>query len=277
MKKWKKIAADIILHTCTKNHNIWCTVPEIRNESDRIFCHFGPFFALLTSQTRQKIKILKNWKNTWRYYHFTHVYHKWQSWWMVPEIWSVTDKTFFFILDSFLHFYPPNNPENPNFEKMKKMPGNIIILHMCTINDSHIIHGSWDMECDGHNFLSFWILFLPFYTPPPPNNPKNQNLKKKQQLEISSFYTCLRKIMITDVQLLRRKDERMERRTYGLKKWHIEVGAPLKNIGENCLVQGKQLPKILLKNTLVTSHLSKFWSADCNFLSSKIHTKNKFP
>ena len=61
---------------------------------------------------------------------------------MVPEIWSVTDKTFFFILDSFLPFYPPNNPENPNFEKMEKMPGNIIILHMCTINDSHIIHGS---------------------------------------------------------------------------------------------------------------------------------------
>ena len=27
---------------------IWCTVPEIRTEIDRIFCHFGPFFALLS-------------------------------------------------------------------------------------------------------------------------------------------------------------------------------------------------------------------------------------
>ena len=36
------------------------------------FCPFTPF-------STQKIKILKKWKNTCRYYHFTHVYHKWQS------------------------------------------------------------------------------------------------------------------------------------------------------------------------------------------------------
>ena len=38
---------------------------------------------------------------------------------MVPEIWSMTDRNFV-ILDYFLPFYPPNNPENQNFEKMKK-------------------------------------------------------------------------------------------------------------------------------------------------------------
>ena len=37
---------------------------------------------------------------------------------------------------------PPKNPENQNFEKMKKPPGDIIILHKCTINDDHIIYGS---------------------------------------------------------------------------------------------------------------------------------------
>ena len=26
-----------------------CTVPEIRSDTDYIFCHFGPFFALLPS------------------------------------------------------------------------------------------------------------------------------------------------------------------------------------------------------------------------------------
>ena len=31
-----------------------------------------------------------------------------------------------------------------NFEKMKKPPENIIILHMCTINDNHMIYGSRD-------------------------------------------------------------------------------------------------------------------------------------
>ena len=37
---------------------------------------------------------------------------------------------------------PPNNPKNQNFEKMKKSPGDIIILHKCTINDNHTMYGS---------------------------------------------------------------------------------------------------------------------------------------
>ena len=48
----------------------------------------------------------------------------------------------FVILDSFLPFYPSNNLKNQNFEKMKKTPRDIIILHMCTINDNHMIYGS---------------------------------------------------------------------------------------------------------------------------------------
>ena len=42
----KKFAGDIIiLPMCIKNHNIWCEVPEIQSGTDRIFFHFGPFFA----------------------------------------------------------------------------------------------------------------------------------------------------------------------------------------------------------------------------------------
>ena len=37
---------------------------------------------------------------------------------------------------------PPNNPKNQNFEKMKKTPRDIIILHMFTINDNHMMYGS---------------------------------------------------------------------------------------------------------------------------------------
>ena len=51
-------------------------------------------------------------------------------------------QNFFVILDHFLPFYPPNNPKNQNFEKMKKPPGDIIILHRCTINDNHMMYGS---------------------------------------------------------------------------------------------------------------------------------------
>ena len=59
-----------ILHMCaiTDNHGM---VPEKQSATDRIFCHFGPFFFLLT---------------------------------------------------------PLNCPKNQNFEKMKKMPGDIIFL-----------------------------------------------------------------------------------------------------------------------------------------------------
>ena len=37
---------------------------------------------------------------------------------------------------------PPNNLKNQNFEKLEKTPGDIIILHMCAINDNHMMYGS---------------------------------------------------------------------------------------------------------------------------------------
>ena len=67
------------------------------------------------------------------------------------------------------------DPENENFEKMKKTSGDNIILHKSTINDNHMIYGSWDMKPDRQNVFVILAHFLPFY---PPNNPKNQNFKK---------------------------------------------------------------------------------------------------
>ena len=49
---------------------------------------------------------------------------------------------FFVILGYFLPLYLPNNPENQNFEKMKKTPEDIIILHMSTINQNHVMYDS---------------------------------------------------------------------------------------------------------------------------------------
>ena len=62
---------------------------------------------------------------------------------------------------------------------------------MCTINQDHMMYGSWDIKCKGQSFLSFWAIFLPF---DPPNKPKNQNPKKC--LEILSFYTCVLQMTI---------------------------------------------------------------------------------
>ena len=81
---------------------------------------------------------------------------------------------FFLPLDYFLPFYHPKNLENHNFEKTKKMPGDIIILHMCTINENHMMYGSWDIEWARQNFSHFG----PLFTFSPPNNPINQKFGK---------------------------------------------------------------------------------------------------
>ena len=111
---------------------------------------FGPL-TLLT----QKIKILKKWKNTRAYYHFTLVYHKWRSWCMVSEISSMTDRIFLTFC-AILSFYPTDNLKN---QKWKKMAGDII-LHLGTTSDNHawfLRYGAWQT-----GLFSLWIIFCPF-------------------------------------------------------------------------------------------------------------------
>ena len=164
---------------------IWCIVPEIRSTTDRIFCYSGLFFAIITA-----LNILKKWKQTWRYYHFTNVCHKWQS----HHVWflkyGVQRTTLFVILDRFLPFYPPNNLKNQNFKKMKKTPSDIIIFHRCTINDNHMMYGSWDTEHRRQaEFLVILDHYLPFY---PPKNLKIKVLRKiyKMPRDIIILYMC---------------------------------------------------------------------------------------
>ena len=115
------------------------------------------------------------------------------TWSMVPEIWSMTDKIFL-SFGLFLRFYPPNNRKNQHFEKIKIKSGDIIMLHMCTINDIHMMYGFWDIKCDKQNFLSFWTVVCPFNRL---TTWKIKILKKwKKCREILSFYHSLPKIMI---------------------------------------------------------------------------------
>ena len=84
---------------------------------------------------------------------------------MIYGSWDIKNKgqSFFLILGPFLPFDPHNNPKNQYFEKIKKKtPKDIIILHLCTTNDNHIMYGSWDIKCDRQYFLSFWASFCPF-------------------------------------------------------------------------------------------------------------------
>ena len=89
------------------------------------------------------------------------MYHKWQSYdvWFLRYGMQRTES--FVFLERFLLFHSPN-PENKNFEKIKITPGDVIILHMCTINNNHKMCGSCDIEGNKHNSLSFWTIFYPF-------------------------------------------------------------------------------------------------------------------
>ena len=66
----------------------------------------------------------------------------------VPEIWCMTDVIVIFDFGLFFPFYFPSSLKNKNYTKMKKTPGDIIILHMCTKNYDYMMYGSWDMVRD---------------------------------------------------------------------------------------------------------------------------------
>ena len=120
--------------------------------------YFLPFYPTnnLKNQNFEKIKV------AWRYHHFQMKI----IWYMVLEIWSVTDRSFchFGLLFALLPL-----PPNP----MNKTPTDIIILHMWTRNENHMMYDTWDMEWDTQIFFShFGQFLLPFYSS---NNPQNQN------------------------------------------------------------------------------------------------------
>ena len=103
-----------------------------------IFCPFTP----LTTQKNRHLKKLKKKHGN------IIILHKWQSydiWFLRYEAWR---KFFFFvILDCFLPLYPPNNSKSQNFEKLKKTPRDVIILHKCIIKYDHMVSCSWNMWC----------------------------------------------------------------------------------------------------------------------------------
>ena len=124
--KLKKIPGHIILHICTINDNHDICFLRYGAWSTQFFVildHFLHFYPLPTLNPppppappyppKNKKKIWKNEKTSWRYYHFTNV-------------------------------------------------------HMCTINNNHLIYGSWDIECIGQNFFAHL----------PPKHPNFEKMNK---------------------------------------------------------------------------------------------------
>ena len=140
---------------------MWCMIPEIWSATDIIFFSFWTIFCPFTPPPPNNPEKKIVWKN------FTQVYHKWQScdiWFLRYEVQQT---------ELVCHHGPvfalllSNSPKNQNFKKMKKTPGNIIILHKCTKSHDHIAilflrYGTRWMQ------LLFFIFgcFLPFYPSP---------------------------------------------------------------------------------------------------------------
>ena len=121
------------------------------------FCPFSPL-------TTWKIKILTLKKNTWSYYHFTHLHHKWQSYMYGSWDMECNRHSFLSFWTIFGHFTPLWTKKIKTFKNIEKQ---LKVL-------SFYKH-KWQFlryRVQWTEFSSFWTIFLPFY---PPNNPKNQN------------------------------------------------------------------------------------------------------
>ena len=104
-------------------------VPEIWSATNRNFCHYRPFFVLYapvgpenqnfekTKKTLEDIIILQTFTthDSHMIYGFSDLECNRQK---LLSFWNI-----------FCPFALPNNPENQNFEKLKKAPGAIIISH----------------------------------------------------------------------------------------------------------------------------------------------------
>ena len=160
----KKMPGDIItLHMCTKNHDHMMYSSWDMEYNTELFCHFGPFFDLLSPNKAENQSFEKRKNNPGDiYYYFTHVYHRCQSF----DVWffryEAQRTEFLVILGDYLPILPLTQ-KIKILKKWKKIPGYIIILQKCTKNHDHMLYCPWDTTCDRCNFyFSFWAIFCPF-------------------------------------------------------------------------------------------------------------------
>ena len=126
----------VILPMCTKNHNYimygsWDTEWDRQN-----FLSFWAIFPLSAPENLENLNFNIE-INTWRYYNFTHLHHKWQwydVWFLRYEV-QMTE--FFVILDHFLPFYPLRTQKIKILKKFKKRLEILFFTHVCHKSQSY--------------------------------------------------------------------------------------------------------------------------------------------
>ena len=134
--------------------------------------HFSPFYPL----KNPKMKILKNGKIDLIILHMRTKNHNDNDVWLLR--YGVWQTEFFCHYGAFFALLLAYKPKKSKFEKMKKTLEDIIILQMFTVNDSHMVYGFSDMECNRRNFFVILDRFSPFY---PLTTQKNQNIEKMKK------------------------------------------------------------------------------------------------
>ena len=86
--------------------------------------------------------------------------------------------------------FTPLTIQKIKFWKNGKSSWRYYHLHKCTINDNHMIYGSWDVNCNRQIFLVIFGYVLPFY---PPKMKISQNKKKKNIWRYHHFIQVFQK------------------------------------------------------------------------------------
>ena len=149
------------MHQKSQSYDVQFLRYRVRHKN---FCHFRPFFCPFASPLKiPNIKVLKKWKKFLVIFSFYTYMCTINEDHMIYGFWNIRcDRQKF--LTFWANFCPFNPLKTWNIKilTLKKTPGDITILHICTINDNPMMYnGSWDIECNRHNFLSFWTIFHP--------------------------------------------------------------------------------------------------------------------
>ena len=155
----------IILHKSTYTHDhmpYWSW--DMLHYGCNCYFSFWPIFCPFTPLTAWKVKISKKRKKHLKISSFyTREPKIMIICYTVLEIWCATDVIVIFSFWAiFCSFTPLTARKMKISKKMKKNPGDTIILHKWTKNNDYRQHRSWDMVRDGCNYFSFWAIFSPF-------------------------------------------------------------------------------------------------------------------